>query len=114
MLDNPRYLWYKMFVKNRLYIARGGLKVKTGCKDAIEYQGLSGRKVISQFNGGQITTDAGGLLLRELEQARGFMKEFSKCFTDYRDQDAIEHTVEELLSQRIYILKPFDITNYPL
>ncbi|RIJ89386.1 MAG: hypothetical protein DB853_15100 [Candidatus Brocadia sp.] len=42
------------------------------------------------------------------------MKEFSKCFTDYRDQDAIEHTVEELLSQRIYILKPFDITNYPL
>ncbi|MBL1168818.1 MAG: IS1380 family transposase, partial [Candidatus Brocadia sp. AMX1] len=76
--------------------------MKTGCKDAIEYQGLSGRKVISQFNGGQITTDAGGLLLRELEQARGFMKEFSKCFTDYRDQGAIEHTVEELLSQRIY------------
>ncbi|GAN34992.1 IS1380 family transposase [Candidatus Brocadia sinica] len=76
--------------------------MKTGCKDAIEYQGLSGRKVISQFNRGQITTDAGGLLLRGLEQARGFMKEFSKCFTNYRDQDAIEHTVEELLSQRIY------------
>ena len=76
--------------------------MKTGCKEAIEYQELSGRKVISQFNGGQITTDAGGLLLRELEQARGFVKEFSKCFTDYRDQDAIEHTVEELLSQRIY------------
>ena len=30
------------------------------------------------------------------------MKEFSKCFSDYRDQEAIEHTVEELLSQRIY------------
>ena len=78
------------------------MKVKTGCTDAIAYQELSGRKVISQFNGGQITTDAGGLLLREIEQARGFMKEFSKCFSDYRDQEAIEHTVEELLSQRIY------------
>ncbi|MEP9411170.1 MAG: hypothetical protein HRF42_07150 [Candidatus Brocadia sp.] len=52
------------------------MKVKTGCKDAIEYPGLSGRKVVSQFNGGRITTDASGLLLRELEQARGFMKEF--------------------------------------
>ena len=42
------------------------MKVKTGCTDAIAYQELSGRKVISQFNGGQITTDAGGLLLREI------------------------------------------------
>jgi hypothetical protein len=65
-----------MFVKNRLYTTGGGMKVKTGCKDAIEYPGLSGRKVVSQFNGGRITTDASGLLLRELEQARGFMKEF--------------------------------------
>ncbi|BBO18455.1 conserved hypothetical protein [Candidatus Brocadia pituitae] len=78
------------------------MKVKTGCTDAIEYQELSGRKVLSEFKGGQITTDSGGLFLREIEQARGFMKEFSKCFSDYRDPEAIEHTVEELLSQRIY------------
>ncbi len=78
------------------------MKVKTGCTDAIEYQELSRRKVISEFNGEQITTDAGGLFLREIEQARGFMEEFSRCFSDYRDQEAREHTVEELLSQRIY------------
>ncbi|KAA0249028.1 MAG: hypothetical protein DWB56_04470 [Candidatus Jettenia sp.] len=44
---------------------------------------------MSQCNGGRITTDARGLLLREGEQARGFIQEFSKCFTDYRDQDAL-------------------------
>jgi hypothetical protein len=36
------------------------------------------------------------------------MKEFLKCFTDYRDQDAIGHTVEELLSQRIQRYPNFD------
>ncbi len=51
------------------------MEVKTGCKEIIEYQELSGRKVLSQFNGGQITTDAEGLLLREIEGARGFIKE---------------------------------------
>ncbi len=43
--------------------------MKTGCKEIIEYQELSGRKVISPFNGGQITSDAGGLFLREIERA---------------------------------------------
>ncbi|MDG6025371.1 MAG: hypothetical protein E3K40_01410 [Candidatus Brocadia sp.] len=41
-----------MFVSNRLSTTRGGMKVKTGCTDAIEYQELSGRKVMSEFNGG--------------------------------------------------------------
>ena len=76
--------------------------VKTGCKEEIEFQGLGGRKVVGQFDGGRITTDAGALLLGEVEHARGFLVDFSKCFTDYRNQDAIEHTVEELVSQRIY------------
>ncbi|MCC7210315.1 MAG: transposase, partial [Candidatus Brocadia sp.] len=65
------------------------MKVKTGCTDAIEYQELSRRKVIPEFNGEQITTDAGGLFLREIEQARGFMEEFFRCFSDYRDREAI-------------------------
>lgn len=52
----------------------GGRKGEIGCKDAREYQELHGRKVINQFNGGRITTDAGGFLLREIEQARGFIQ----------------------------------------
>ena len=38
----------------------------------------------------------------EVEQARSFLGGFSKCFSDYRNQEAIEHTVEKLVSQRIY------------
>ena len=49
-----------------------------------------------------ITSDAGGLLLRETEKRIGIIKRFSQCFTDFRNQDRIEHTVSELLSQRVY------------
>ncbi len=40
--------------------------------------------------------------MREVEHGRGILKRFSKCFTDYRGQDEIEHTVNELISQRVY------------
>jgi len=91
-----------MFINSRLYAIKGGQRVKTGSKEEVEFQGLGGRKVVGQFDGGRIITDAGTLLLGEAEHARGFLGDFSKCFTDYRNQDAIEHTVEELVSQRIY------------
>jgi hypothetical protein len=54
------------------------------------------------FDGGAVTTDAGGLLLREVESRRGILKRFSECFRDHREEDLIEHTALELVSQRVY------------
>ncbi|MCP4368615.1 MAG: IS1380 family transposase [Deltaproteobacteria bacterium] len=77
--------------------------MKTECmQTTFHFQELGERKVVAQFNGGTISTDDGALLLREVEHSRGILKQFSKCFTDYRDQDEIEHTVKELISQRVY------------
>jgi len=77
--------------------------LKTECKSKqIEFQGLSKREVVGKFDGGSITSDAGGLLLRETEQRTAVIKRFAECFTDFRDQDSIEHTVLELVSQRVY------------
>jgi hypothetical protein len=42
------------------------------------------------------------LILREIDKANNFIKDFSSCFRDYRDQDLIEHSLEELLKQRIF------------
>lgn len=67
-----------------------------------KFQGLNNWKVEGKFNGGAITSDAGGLLLREVETRRGIIERFSGCFIDYRNPDYIEHTVKELVSQRIY------------
>jgi hypothetical protein len=67
-----------------------------------DFQGLGSREVVAAFNGGKVTSDAGGLLLREVEAKFGFIAQFARCFTDYRDPEAVEHTLPELLKQRIF------------
>jgi len=63
---------------------------------------LKHREIRAQFDGGAITTEGGGLLLREVEKRIGMVRQFAACFRDYRNVDLIEHTVEELVAQRIY------------
>lgn len=76
---------------------------KTEYKEkGLVFQAVEKREVVAAFNGGTISSDGGALLLRELEQRRQIIKQFAECFTDYRKQDQIEHSVTELLAQRIY------------
>jgi len=60
------------------------------------------REIRAQFNGGAITSDGGGLLLREVEKRVGILRQFAASFTDYRNPDLIEHKVEEMVAQRVY------------
>lgn len=60
------------------------------------------RQVAAEFDGGRISSDGGAVLLRELELKQSIVKEFAKCFRDYRDPDAIEFRVEELVKQRVF------------
>jgi hypothetical protein len=60
--------------------------------------------VTGRFDGGAITSDAGGLLLREVEARTGILRRFAACFSDYRNPEAVEHTAYELISQRVYAL----------
>jgi hypothetical protein len=66
------------------------------------FQAFYGRTVRAAFTGGHITSDGGGLLLREIEQAQRFISGFSECFTDLRDPRFVEHGLYEMLMQRVY------------
>ena len=44
------------------------------------------------------------MLLREVEKGTGIVERFAGCFTDHRDGERIEHTVKELVGQRVYAL----------
>lgn len=66
------------------------------------FQPLGTRQVHARFDGGAVTSDGGALLLGEAERLTGTLHPFAQCFRDYRDADAIEHTVWQLLSQRVY------------
>jgi hypothetical protein len=57
---------------------------------------------VGRFDGGRITSDGGGLLLREVDQCIGLLDRLGGCFTDYRNPEAIEHSVSALVAQRVY------------
>ena len=79
--------------------------MRTDCtEEQLVFQGLSGRQVVARFDGGRITSDAGILLLREVAERTGLLRRFAHCFTDHRDPALIEHTVEELVAQRVLAL----------
>jgi hypothetical protein len=69
---------------------------------SFDFQPLGRREVTVRFDGGRISSDGGGVLLRELEDRFGFRQKFADCFTDHRDPDLIEHTVVELVKQRVF------------
>jgi hypothetical protein len=60
------------------------------------------RDVVARFDGGQITTEAGALLLRPVEQRTGILRQFAACFRDYRRAERVEHSAGELVRQRVY------------
>src|SRR2546430_1949263 len=54
-----------------------------------EFQSLNHRQIRAQFDGGAISSDGGGLLLREVDKRTGIIRKFAACFTDYRDPERI-------------------------
>lgn len=75
----------------------------TECKDfSLHFQDLGCRSVVAAFDGGNITSDAGALLLREVDVKFGFLQGFTNCFTDHRDPQLIEHSLLDLLKQRVF------------
>jgi Transposase DDE domain group 1 len=77
--------------------------MQTECsQDSFEFASLGSRKITAGFDGGQITSNAGALLLQETDRAIGLSRQVAACFRDGRRQDRIEHALETLVTQRIH------------
>ena len=64
---------------------------------------VSGRReIVARFDGGTISSDGGALLLRQTDKRLNLLPRLACCFLDGRNQDQVEHSVLEMLSQRIY------------
>ncbi len=70
--------------------------------DLFGFAPVEGRRVEAWFDGGMITSDAGGLLLGSTDRAIGLVDRFARCFTDHRDPELIEHEVRTLVGQRVF------------
>jgi hypothetical protein len=63
---------------------------------------LASRHVVADFSGGTLSTDAGALLLREVDINLGLTRTLAQCFADGRNQVWVEHSVQQMLAQRLY------------
>lgn len=74
-------------------------------QDRFEFASTPGtRPIVAEFNGGTISSDGGGLLLQETDSKMNLLARFSQCFGDGRNQDLIEHSVEQMIRQRVFAL----------
>src|SRR3954452_17933342 len=79
--------------------------METECNPAyLDFPMLGRREVLADFDGGDISSDGGALLLREAEGLTGIIRQFAACFTDHRNPLLVEHTAERLVAQRVYAL----------
>lgn len=70
--------------------------------DLFGFAPVEGRRVEASFDGGSITSDAGGLLLGSTDRAIGLVDRFARCFEDRRHPELIEHEVRTLVGQRVF------------
>jgi Transposase DDE domain group 1 len=68
------------------------------------FQAHGTRQVTAQFDGATMTSDAGGLLLREVDRKMNLLPRLAACFLDGRDPGRVQHSVTEMLSQRVSAL----------
>ena len=77
--------------------------MQTECTTKLfEFEAVDRRTVVAGFDGGDITSNAGGLLLGLVDRGLGLIRRFAKCFRDRRDARYVEHQVETIVGQRIF------------
>jgi hypothetical protein len=70
--------------------------------ELFEFEAVDRRAVVAGFDGGSITSNAGALLLGQVDRGIGLIRRFAECFNDRRDPRFVEHQVETLVGQRIF------------
>jgi hypothetical protein len=70
-------------------------------RQSLTFSSLSRRKIVADFDGGRLTSDTGGLLLREVDRRIGLTAALANCITDPHDPDKVIYDVQTMLAQRI-------------
>jgi len=75
----------------------------TDCKEQpLLFQDLGSRQVAADFSGGTLSSDGGVLLLRQVDASLGLTHRLAQCFSDARRQVYVDHSLQQLLAQRLY------------
>jgi hypothetical protein len=78
--------------------------METVCHKQLIFESLFSKEVVADFAGGRITSDAGGLLLRELDQRYRIAENAARCLHDPRDGHKVKHDLLTLVRQRLFAI----------
>jgi len=65
------------------------------------FNSLGSRQVVTDFSAGHLSSDGGMLLLRQIDEGLGISRSLAGCFSDLRNPLLVEHSVRELIAQRL-------------
>ena len=68
------------------------------------FPAVAGRKIVARFDGGNLSSDAGLLLLAQADRKVGLIRSMAEAITDLRQRGKISHRRDELLSERIFAI----------
>jgi hypothetical protein len=71
-------------------------------QSSFRFEGSGRRVIVARFDGGTISSDGGAFLLRQTDKRLSLMARLAECFLDGRSQALVEHSIAEMLSQRVY------------
>jgi hypothetical protein len=75
----------------------------TDCiQSGFAFEACGKREIVARFDGGTISSDGGAFLLRQTDQRLHLLPRLAECFLDGRNPEQVEHSLLEMLSQRIY------------
>jgi hypothetical protein len=66
------------------------------------FEACGSREIVARFDGGTISSDGGALLLRQTDQKLNLLPRLAQCFLDGREQERVKHSIQEMVSQRVY------------
>jgi hypothetical protein len=70
--------------------------------ETLLFADLGPRQVVTDFSGGTLSSDGGVLLVRQVDRSLGLTRQLAQCFQDRRDARYVDHSLEQLLAQRLY------------
>lgn len=77
----------------------------TDCtRDWFEFAPLGRRAVQAEFRGGEVSSDGGALLLREVDRRFGLLDRVAARLIDPRSPGKVRHDVASVLRQRVFRL----------
>lgn len=76
----------------------------SGSALSLEFPFVSGRRVMCEFDGGEITSDAGVLMVCAADRRIGLVSALAEEVTERRQSSKVRHSFRDMLCERIYAI----------